>query len=63
MLGTSKDKVVSVVIKGGARRKDGWMEEGRPEAAMFVRVDLIGPMIDNPLDAVSADTSRTVEFL
>ena len=59
----SKDKVVSVIIKGRARRKDGWMEEDRPEAAMFVHMDLIGPMIDSPLDAVSADTSRTGKFL
>jgi len=56
-----KDKVVSVVIKGGAGRKDGWMGEGRPDAAMFVRVDLIEPMMDIASDAVSSDT-RTVEF-
>ena len=43
VLGTSKDKVVSVVIKGGGGRKDGWMGEGRPEAAMFVRVDSMNP--------------------
>ena len=46
VLGTSKDKVASVVIKPGARRKDGWMGEGRPEAAMLVRLDLIEPMMD-----------------
>ena len=46
MLGTSKDKVVSVVIKGGAGSKDGWMGEGRPEAAMLVCLDLIEPMMD-----------------
>ena len=62
MLGTSRDKVVSVVIKGGAGSKDGWMGEGRPEAAMFVRVDLIEPMMDTASDAVSSDT-KTVEFL
>ena len=61
-LGTSKDKVVSVVIKGGAGSKDGWMGEGRPEAAMFVRVDLIEPMMDTASDTVSSDT-KTVEFL
>ena len=62
MVGTSKDKVVSVVIKGGAGSKDGWMGEGRPEAAMFVRVDFIEPMMETASDAVSSDT-KTVEFL
>ena len=62
MLGTSKDKVVSVVIKGGAGSRDGWMGEGSPEAAIFVRVDLIEPMMDTASDAVSSDTG-TVEFL
>ena len=46
MLGTSKDKVASVAIKARARRKDGWMGEGRPEAAMLVCLDLIEPMMD-----------------
>ena len=36
--------MVSVIIKGGVGRKDGWMVEGRPEAAMFVRVDMIQPI-------------------
>jgi hypothetical protein len=38
------------------------MGEGRPDATMFVRVDLIEPMMDTASDAVSSDT-RTVEFL
>lgn len=38
------------------------MGEGRPEAPMFVREDLIEPMMDTASDTVSSDTG-TVEFL
>ena len=43
VLGMSQDKVASVFIKDGAGRKDGWMGEGRPEAAVFVHVDSMNP--------------------
>jgi hypothetical protein len=52
--------MTSVVIKNGAGRKNGWMREGRPEAAMFMRVDLIEHMMDTATNAVFFDT-RTVE--
>ena len=60
MLGTGKDKMTSVVIRNGAGRKNGWMGEGRPEAVMFMHVDLIEHMMDTAMNTVFFDT-RTVK--